>query len=114
MCDHTQHSRLETYCKISVRKRFTSCHTVGDLAPRDFRLFPALKEKLSGRVSAAMKLPPCGRRNRDITFCASGVDTPVARTVTGASAVKGTMVKKWRSSDTFVVCGQFPVLKSCL
>ena len=75
------------------RKRFTSCHTIGLWRPAIFVCFPPWRSTDPDIGSSAMKLPSSGRRNRNITICASGSDK-LSHTVTRTSNIKGTMVKK--------------------
>jgi hypothetical protein len=86
-----------------------------DLAPRDFPLFLALKEHLSGLSSLAMKasnvLPSRSWCYRN-TFGAFGMKKLITCCVTGASTAKRTMLKNSIRVTNFIVFCHFLALKS--
>lgn len=95
--DPTEHSRLGTYCKSSVRKRWAIFHTVRIWRPAIFICLMPWRDRLPGHrfptnertiLSHHMAYRQQGR-----IFCTSGMYN-LSHAVTSASTVKGTAVKK--------------------
>jgi len=89
---------------------------VPDLVPRDFHLFPALKEHLSGLFHLHLTHRICYHYMADATWTHSVRMgwTDLSYAMTGALTLKRTVLKNSIQVTNFIVFFQFPVLNSYL